>query len=134
MSKKSKKYRQAVEAIDSDKQYSLKEAVQVLKGFPTRKFDASVEVGMNLSIDGRQADQVLRGPVMLPNGTGKDIRVLVFAQGDLAQSAEEAGADHVGGADMVEKVQGGFMDFDVVVAAPDMMALVGRLGRVLAAG
>ena len=96
-----------------------------------RKYDESVEVGMNLGIDGRQADQVLRGTVMLPNGTGKDIRVLVFAQGDLAQSAEEAGADHVGGADMVEKVQGGWLDFDLVVAAPDMMGQVGKLGRVL---
>ena len=131
MPNKSKKYRQAAEAIDQDKQYSLQEAIQVLKSFPTRKFDESVEVGMNLGIDGRQADQVLRGTVMLPNGTGKDIRVLVFAQGDLAQSAEEAGADFVGGADMVEKVQGGWLDFDLVVAAPDMMGQVGKLGRVL---
>ena len=131
MPKKSKKYRQAAEAIDADKQYSLQEAIQLLKSFPVRKYDESVEVGMNLGIDGRQADQVLRGTVMLPNGTGKDIRVLVFAQGDLAQSAEEAGADHVGGADMVEKVQGGWLDFDLVVAAPDMMGQVGKLGRVL---
>ena len=131
MPKKSKKYRQAAEAIDADKQYTLQEAIQLLKSFPVRKYDESVEVGMNLGIDGRQADQVLRGTVMLPNGTGKDIRVLVFAQGDLAQSAEEAGADHVGGADMVEKVQGGWLDFDLVVAAPDMMGQVGKLGRVL---
>ena len=97
MAKKSKNYRQAVEAIEVDKNYSIEEAVKILKSFPKRKFDESVEIGMYLGIDGRQADQVLRGTVMLPNGTGRDIRVLVFAQGDLAQSAEEAGADHVGG-------------------------------------
>jgi large subunit ribosomal protein L1 len=131
MAKKSKNYRQAVEAIEVDKNYSIEEAVKILKSFPTRKFDESVEIGMYLGIDGRQADQVLRGTVMLPNGTGRDIRVLVFAQGDLAQSAEEAGADFVGGADLAEKVQGGWLDFDLVVAAPDMMGQVGKLGRVL---
>lgn len=131
MSKKSKRYRQGTEIIDANKAYSLEEAVKVLKSLPTRKFDESVELTMNLGIDGRQADQVLRGTVMLPHGTGKDIRVLVITQGDLVQAAEEAGANFVGGADMVEKIQGGWLDFDLVIASPDMMGQVGKLGRVL---
>ncbi len=126
-----KKYAQALESFDRDKAYSLEEAVELLKSFPTRKFDETVELSLHLGIDGRQADQILRGTVMLPHGTGKDVRVLVITQGELVQEAEEAGADMVGGADMVAKIEGGWLDFDLVIASPDMMGQVGKLGRVL---
>ncbi len=126
-----KKYAQAMQNIDRDKAYSLEEAVGLLKSFPELKFDQTVELSMHLGIDGRQADQILRGTVMLPHGTGKDVRVLVITQGELAQEAEAAGADHVGGAEMVAKVEGGWLDFDLVIASPDMMGQVGKLGRVL---
>ena len=126
-----KKYLQALDNIDRDKTYSIEEAVGLIKSFPTLKFDQTVEVTLNLGIDGRQADQILRGTVMLPHGTGKDIRILVIAQGEIAQEAEDAGADYVGGADLVAKIEGGWLDFDLVVASPDMMGQVGKLGRVL---
>ncbi|NKB65499.1 MAG: 50S ribosomal protein L1 [Candidatus Latescibacteria bacterium] len=129
--RRGKKYQEALEAVDSEKLYTLEEAVSVLKSFPTRKFDETVEFSLNLGIDGRQADQMLRGTVMLPNGTGKDIRVLVITQGDLVQEAESNGADFVGGADMVDKIQEGWLEFDLVIASPDMMGQVGKLGRVL---
>ena len=128
---RSKKYSQALENVDRDKAYTIEEAVGLLKSFPALKFDQTVEITLNLGIDGRQADQILRGTVMLPHGTGKDIRVLVIAQGEIAQEAEEAGADYVGGADLVAKIEGGWLDFDLVVASPDMMGQVGKLGRVL---
>ena len=126
-----KKYLQALDNIDRDKTYSIEEAVGLIKSFPTLKFDQTVEITLNLGIDGRQADQILRGTVMLPHGTGKDIRILVIAQGEIAQEAEDAGADYVGGADLVAKIEGGWLDFDLVVASPDMMGQVGKLGRVL---
>ena len=129
--RRGRKYREAAEKIDPRKLYPLEEGVQVLKSFPTRAFDETVEMCFNLGIDGRQADQILRGTVMLPNGTGKDVRVLVLTQGDLARAAEEAGADHVGGADLIEKIQGGWLEFDLVIASPDMMGQVGKLGRIL---
>ena len=129
--RRGRKYREAYEAVDKEKLYSLEEAVSVLKSFPERKFDETVELSLNLGIDGRQADQMLRGTVMLPNGTGKEVSVLVITQGDLVQEAEDNGADFVGGADMVEKIQQGWLGFDIVIASPDMMGQVGKLGRVL---
>jgi large subunit ribosomal protein L1 len=103
----------------------------MLKGFPKKKYDETVHITMNLGIDGRQADQILRGTVMLPNGTGKDVRVLVITQGPLVKTAEDAGADIVGGTELVAKIEGGWLDFDLVIASPDMMGQVGKLGRVL---
>jgi len=126
-----KRYREALEAFDRDESYSWEDAVRILKGFPKRKYDETVELSLHLGIDGRQADQALRGTVMLPHGTGKDLRVLVITQGPLEQEAKDAGADFVGGADMAEKIQGGWLDFDLVIASPDMMGQVGKLGRVL---
>jgi large subunit ribosomal protein L1 len=126
-----KKYAEALKGFDRDKAYSIKEAVELIKSFPTRKFDETVELSLHLGIDGRQADQILRGTVMLPHGTGKDVRVLVITQGELVKEAEEAGADMIGGADMVAKIEGGWLDFDMVIASPDMMGQVGKLGRVL---
>ena len=126
-----RKYRDALESYDRDAVYSWVDAVKIIKDFPRRKYDETVELSFNLGIDGRQADQSLRGTVMLPHGTGKDLRVLVITQGPLEQEAKDAGADFVGGADMAEKIQGGWLDFDLVIASPDMMGQVGKLGRVL---
>ena len=126
-----KRYREALEAFDRDESYSWEDAVRILKGFPKRKYDETVELSLHLGIDGRQADQALRGTVMLPHGTGKDLRVLVITQGPLEQEAKDAGADFVGGADLAEKIQGGWLEFDLVIASPDMMGQVGKLGRVL---
>lgn len=126
-----KKYKQALSDIDRGKSYSWEEAVKILKSFPRRKFDETVELSFSLGIDGRHADQILRGTVMLPHGTGKEVRVLVFAQGEVETAAREAGADYVGGADLVEKIQNGWLEFDTVIASPDMMGQVGKLGRIL---
>jgi large subunit ribosomal protein L1 len=126
-----KKYKQAMENFDRAQTYSWTDAVKLLKEFPERKFDETVELSFSLGIDGRQAEQIVRGTVMLPNGTGKELRVLVITQGELEQEANEAGADYVGAADMVEKIQEGWLDFDVVIASPDMMGQVGKLGRIL---
>ena len=126
-----KKYRNALDSFDRDRAYSWEEGVKILKGFPAYNYDPTVELSCNLGIDGRQADQSLRGTVMLPHGTGKELRVLVITQGPLVQEAEDAGADFVGGADMAEKIQGGWLDFDLVIASPDMMGQVGKLGRIL---
>ncbi|MEE2657033.1 MAG: 50S ribosomal protein L1 [Candidatus Latescibacterota bacterium] len=131
MPKRSKKYRQAAEGYDRRESHSLEDAVKVLKSFPSRAFDETVELSFHLGIDGRQADQALRGTLMLPHGTGKEVRVVVITQGDLVQQAEEAGADYVGGADLAERIQGGWLDFDLVIASPDMMGQVGKLGRIL---
>jgi large subunit ribosomal protein L1 len=109
----------------------LEEAVGVLKGFGGTKFDQSVEIALRLGVDSTQADQIVRGSIVLPHGIGKQQRVLVFAKGDLAKQAEEAGADHVGQEELAKKIQDGWMEFDVCIAAPDMMKLVGPLGRVL---
>lgn len=126
-----KRYREALDAFDREESYSWEDAVRILKGFPKRKYDETVELSLHLGIDGRQADQALRGTVMLPHGTGKDLRVLVITQGPLEQEAKDAGADFVGGADLAEKIQGGWLEFDLVIASPDMMGQVGKLGRVL---
>lgn len=131
MGRKSRKFRESVEKYDRAEPLSLEQAVSLLKSFPQRKYDETVELGFHLGIDGRQAEQALRGTVMLPHGTGKEIRVVVVTQGELAAQAEEAGADHVGGADLIEQIQKGWLDFDLVIASPDMMGQVGRLGRIL---
>lgn len=131
MAKKSKQLRAALEKIDSTKAYSVEEAVALAKETNFAKFDATVEVAYNLNIDVKKADQQIRGAMVLPNGTGKTQRVLVFARGAKAEEAKAAGADFVGEDDLVAKINDGWLDFDVVIATPDMMALVGRLGRVL---
>ncbi|GAB3108518.1 50S ribosomal protein L1 [Janibacter alkaliphilus] len=129
--KRSKSYQAAAERIDDDALYAPLEAVRLAKEGAKSTYDETVEVAFRLGIDPRKADQMVRGTVNLPNGTGKTARVLVFANGDKAEAAREAGADHVGSDDMIEKVQGGWMDFDAVVATPDLMGKVGRLGKVL---
>src|SRR6201991_4781794 len=129
--KRSKAYRNAAEQIDHDKLYSPADAVALAQSSPVTKFDPTVEVALRLGVDPRKQDQMVRGTVNLPNGTGKTARVLVFATGDRAAAAEAAGADFVGSDDLIERIQGGFLDFDAVVATPDLMGKVGRLGRVL---
>ncbi len=131
MAKKSKSMRAAIEKVDATKLYSVEEAVALAKEASIAKFDASVEVAYNLNIDTKKSDQQIRGAMVLPNGTGKTARVLVFARGEKAKEAEAAGADFVGADELVTKINGGWLDFDVVIATPDMMAVVGRLGRVL---
>jgi large subunit ribosomal protein L1 len=129
--KRSKTYRASAEKIDADKLYTPLEAVRLAKSNAKAKYDETVEVAMRLGIDPRKADQMVRGTVNLPNGTGKTARVLVFANGDKAEAARAAGADFVGSDDMLEKVAGGWLDFDAIVATPDLMGKVGRLGKVL---
>ncbi|OOL77447.1 50S ribosomal protein L1 [Enterococcus faecalis] len=131
MAKKSKKMQEALKKVDATKAYSVEEAVALAKDTNIAKFDATVEVAYKLNVDPKKADQQIRGAVVLPNGTGKTQTVLVFAKGEKAKEAEAAGADFVGDDDMVAKIQGGWFDFDVVVATPDMMATVGKLGCVL---
>ena len=129
--KRSKSYRAAADKIDADLAYAPLEATRLAKDGAKKTYDETVEVVFRLGIDPRKADQMVRGTVNLPHGTGKTARVLVFATGDKAEAAREAGADFVGSDDMLEKVQGGWMDFDAVVATPDLMGKVGRLGKVL---
>jgi len=131
MAKKSKRARKALDGIDRNQFYPLAEAVKMVKTRAATKFDETVEVALNLNLDVRKAEQNLRGTVMLPHGTGKSLRVAVFAKGARAEEAKAAGADIVGAEDLAEKVQAGQLDFDRCIATPDMMALVGRLGRVL---
>ena len=131
MVKRSKKYREASEKIDRNNLYTANEAIALVKSMPEYKFDQTVEAVLRLNVDPRKADQLVRGSVNLPNGTGKTAKVLVFARGPKATEALEAGADIVGDDDLVQKVANGFLDFDSVVATPDMMGKVGRLGRVL---
>ena len=129
--KRSKAYRAAAENIDATQLYSAEEALALVKKGASAKFDETVEVAMRLGVDPRKADQMVRGTVNLPNGTGKTARVLVFATGEKAADALAAGADEVGADELIEKITGGYLDFDAVVATPDMMGKVGRLGRVL---
>ena len=129
--KRSKAYRSAAEQIDRDRLYSPAEAVALARTTSSAKFDPTVEVALRLGVDPRKADQMVRGTVNLPHGTGKTARVLVFATGDRAEEARAAGADYVGSDDLIERIQGGFLDFDAVVATPDLMGKVGRLGRIL---
>jgi len=131
MTKVGKKYAAGAAKIEADKLYAPLEAVTIVKANATSKFDETIEVHFRLAIDTRQADQQLRGSISLPNGSGKVVRVAVFAEGDKAREAEAAGADIVGSDELVTKIQGGFFDFDAAVATPDMMAKVGRLGKLL---
>ena len=131
MAKHGKRYLEAAKKVDSTKFYSVDEAMKLAKETPYANFDATIEVAYNLNVDPKQADQQIRGALVLPNGTGKSKKVVVFAEGPQADQAKEAGADEVGSDDLVEKVQNGYLDFDVVIATPMMMAKVGRLGRIL---
>ncbi|MBV8167346.1 MAG: 50S ribosomal protein L1 [Alphaproteobacteria bacterium] len=128
---KGKRLKKAYEGLSPDQAYALEEAVKLLKSRPAAKFDETVELAMNLNIDPRKADQSIRGVINLPHGTGKAMRVAVFARGDKAEAAKTAGADVVGAEDLAEKINGGQIDFDRCIATPDMMAVVGRLGKVL---
>lgn len=130
--KRGKKYTEAAKLIDREVQYDVAEAIDLVKKTAVAKFDETVEAHVRLGVDGRHADQQVRGAVVLPHGTGKSVRVLVFAKGDKVAEAEAAGADYVGGEELIPKIQNdGWFEFDVVVATPDMMGVVGRLGRVL---
>jgi large subunit ribosomal protein L1 len=131
MSGRGKRYGQAASVLEQDREYTPGDAIRALKGFPDAKFDETVELAFRLGVDPRKADQLVRGTVSLPNGTGKSVRVAVFAQGPKATEAKEAGADLVGGEELVEQVIGGTIDFEAAVATPDMMSAVGKAGRVL---
>ena len=131
MSRRSKRYREMAEGVDNQKIYSLEEAVAILKKCPPVKFDQTVDVAIKMGVDTRKSDQQVRGTVSLPNGTGKSLTVLVFAQGDKIQEALDAGAHYAGQDELLEKVKGGWTDFDVVIATPDMMREVGKLGKIL---
>jgi len=131
MAEHGKRYQDAAKLVDRTKVYSPTEAVSIIKQSSTVKFNASVEAHLRLGVDPRHADQMVRGTVVLPHGTGKVVRVAVFAQGEKAQEALRAGADEVGGEDLVKKIEGGWLEFDVAVATPDMMGMVGKLGRIL---
>ena len=127
----SRRHIENLDKIDRNKEYDLDEAVVLLVESNHTKFDETIEISINLGVDPKHADQIVRGTVSLPNGIGKDIRILVFAKDDLAEQAKKAGADYVGTSDMIEKVKGGWTDIDVVIASPDMMAEVGKLGKIL---
>jgi large subunit ribosomal protein L1 len=131
MPKQGKKYRAAFEKVEPGKKYTLEEGLAKVKEIAFAKFDETVELTMWLGVDPRKADQLVRGTVVLPNGVGKTVRVLVIAQGEKVREAEEAGADMTGGEDVVNRIKGGWLDFDAVIATPDMMRLVGQLGKVL---
>ena len=128
---KSKQYRDNAQKFDRDRLHSDDEAIAVLKSLGTKKFDETVDVVIRLGVDPRKADQMIRGTVSLPSGTGKDVRVAVFAQGEAATAAREAGAEFVGADDLAKEIEGGMTDFDIAIATPDMMPTVGKLGRVL---
>ena len=131
MAKLTKKRKEIQKIADIEKTYSIQDAVSVLKKIPHPKFDETVELAFNLGIDPKQSDQMVRGTLMLPNGTGKKIRVLVLCKGEAGNAAKEAGAEYVGGDDLVAKISSGWMDFDVVISSPDMMKDVGKLGKIL---
>lgn len=131
MAKRGKRYQEVAKLVDSSKVYEISEAVELLKEVANAKFDETVEIAFRLGINTKKSDEQIRGALVLPHGTGKTQTVLVFAKGEKAQEAEEAGADYVGASELVEKVNEGWLDFDVVVATPDMMAEVGKLGRIL---
>lgn len=131
MSKSAKKHSAAMQKIDRTKLYPLKTAVEVIKDAAYAKFDETVDVAVKLGVDPRHADQMVRGAVVLPNGLGKNVRVLVFAKGEKEKEAQEAGADYVGGDDLVAKIQEGWFDFDTAIATPDMMGVVGKIGKLL---
>jgi large subunit ribosomal protein L1 len=132
MGKRSKRYEQSAALIDRERLYTLDEAVGILKQFPESKFDETVDIAVRLGVDPKHADQMVRGAIVLPHGTGSSVRVLVFAKGDKEHEAREAGADHVGAEELAKKIQEeGWLEFDRVIATPDMMGVVGRLGKVL---
>jgi len=131
MAKKGKRYTEACKKIERDRRYELAEAIDLVKESAGAKFDETTEVAIRLGVDPRKSDQMVRGTVMLPHGTGKAVKVLVFAKGEKELEAREAGADFVGADDLVEKIQGGWLDFDKAVATPDMMGLVGRIAKIL---
>jgi large subunit ribosomal protein L1 len=131
MSKHGKRYAEALEKVDRDREYTPAEAISLVRGLASAKFDESIEVHVRTTLNVRHADEQLRGTIALPNGLGKDVKIIVFAQGDKAREAEEAGADVVGGEDLAKRIEEGFDDFDVAIATPDLMSVVGRLGRVL---
>ena len=126
-----KKYNAAIEKVDISKAYSLEDAVKLVPETATSKFDETVDLAVRLGVDTKQSDQMVRGAVVLPNGTGKKIRVLVFAKGEKEKEAKDAGADFIGGEDLIEKVSKGWLDFDTIIATPDMMGAVGKLGKIL---
>ena len=131
MAKRGKRYQDVAKLVDTEKLYSPSEAIALAKKCASAKFDETVEVAFKLGVDPRHAEQQVRGTVVLPHGTGRDVRVLVFAKGEKADEARAAGADFVGEEDLAEKIQGGWTDFDVAIATPDMMGVVGKLGRIL---
>jgi large subunit ribosomal protein L1 len=131
MSTITKKHKEARAKVDRTKNYQLKEALEILKEASYAKFDETVDVALRLGVDPRHADQMVRGAVVLPNGLGKDVRVLVFAKGEKEREAREAGADYVGAEDLVAKIQEGWFDFDTAIATPDMMGVVGKIGKLL---
>jgi large subunit ribosomal protein L1 len=131
MGKHGKKYQEAIAKVDRHKQYSPEEALQLAKDTSYTRFDSTVEVHIRLGVDPRHAEQQVRETVLLPHGTGKDVKVLAFAQGEGERKAEQAGADHIGNEETIKKIQGGWLDFDAAVATPDMMGKVGRLGKIL---
>ncbi|MEO3434985.1 50S ribosomal protein L1 [Inquilinus sp. CAU 1745] len=131
MGRMTKRFRKASEGLNAETTYGIPEAIKLIKSRAIAKFDETIEIAMNLGIDPRHADQMVRGVVQLPNGTGKSVRVAVFAKGDKAEAAKAAGADIVGAEDLAQEIQDGRMDFDRCIATPDMMAVVGRLGKVL---
>jgi large subunit ribosomal protein L1 len=131
MAKKGKKYLEAMKTIDVEKKYTLEEGLTLLKEASYANFDETIDIAVRLGVDPRKADQMVRGSVSLPHGTGKTVRVVVFAKGDKEKEAQDAGADFVGADDLAEKIQGGWLDFDRAIATPDMMGTVGKLGRVL---
>ncbi|MDK2951636.1 MAG: large subunit ribosomal protein [Kosmotogales bacterium] len=131
MAKKSKRYLENKKLVDRTKSYEIEEAAKLIKAFKPAKYDESLELHIKLNIDPAKADQQVRGTISLPNGTGKKVRILVFAKGEKEEEAKKAGAEFVGAEDLAEKIQGGWLDFDVAIATPDMMRVIGRLGRVL---
>lgn len=131
MARHGKRYQENAKLVDTEKFYQVEEALEIVKKCATAKFDETVEVALKIGVDPRHADQQVRGTVVLPHGTGSDVRVLVFAKGEKASEAEAAGADFVGDEELAAKVEGGWLDFDVAIATPDMMGVVGKLGRVL---
>lgn len=128
---RSKRMSQALQLVDRDRNYALREAVELLKSAPSAKFDESIDLSVNLGVDPKHADQMVRGGIVLPHGTGKTVRILVFAKGEKEKEAQAAGADHVGADELAKKIQEGWLEFDRVIATPDMMGVVGRLGKVL---
>jgi large subunit ribosomal protein L1 len=131
MKKRGKRYTTAKAMIEPGKRYELNDAISLIKGMPQTKFDESVDIAVVLGVNPRKADQMVRGTVVLPHGTGKTLRILVFAKGEKEKEAQEAGADYVGGDELVEKIRGGWLEFDRTVATPDMMSSVGKLGKIL---